>query len=408
MPETRSASQILFGYLPEQTVDVRGGVWKVRRWREPSHLHNVDSDALKREICRVALPWEQASLDGGLVNDLTHGRVEIKVLALDRDRGIELDPFPQIWICKGCNRIHYSPDASCACGHTGRKGQLHFVGYCEACATVREPWIPSCPQHKQAKVTFPGTASGAEIVFACPICQIELRRGFGFPTCDCGGGRLRFTVHRAASVYSARGIVLVNPPSTERVALINEAGGAQRALAWIFEGMPKEFVPGGKPTVEALRQRLRQQGLSDVVISEMLVVAERAGGLAAVAAAPTVPEEIRKEIEEQALTVALGVSGGRLTLEDLNNSVPKASVLSRKYDAAYPRALSLAGLERIDFVENFPVMTGYFGFTRGNFEPGKSRLRAFRETTGIMLFMETLLRLRLFLFNCHLNAWLNG
>lgn len=382
MPETRSASQILFGYLPEQTVDVRGGVWKVHRWREPSHLQNVDSEALKREICRVASPWEQAKLDGGLVDDLTQSRAGIRVLVLDRERGIELDPFPQVWICKGCNRIHYSPDSVCMCGHSGRKGQLHFVGYCEACAAVREPWIPSCAEHKQAKVTFPGTASGAEILFSCPVCHAELRRGFGFPACDCGGGRLRFTVHRAASVYSARGVVLVNPPSTERIALIEEGGGAQRALAWIFEGMPKEFVPGGKPTVEALRQRLQQQGLSDSVISEMLAVAKRANGLAAVAPAPTVPEELRTEIEAQALTVALGVSGGRLTFEDLKSSVPETSALSRKYVGAYPRGLSLAGLDRVDFVENFPVLTGYFGFTRGSFEPGQSRLRAFRETSG--------------------------
>ena len=38
---------------------------------------------------------------------------------------------------------------------------------------------------------------------------------------------------------------------------------------------------------------------------------------------------LRKEIEAQALTVALGVSGGRLTFEDLKDSVPESSALKR-------------------------------------------------------------------------------
>src|SRR6266403_1408791 len=168
MAETRSASQILFGYLPEQTVDVAGGVWKVNRWREPAQQQNVNSDALAREVCRVALPWRQAGLDGGLVDDLTQGRSRIKVLTLDRERGIELDPFPRIWICKNCRRIHSAPDSRCPCGDRSRKGQLHFVGYCERCGAIREPWIPTCRQHHEAMITFPGTASGAEILFSCP------------------------------------------------------------------------------------------------------------------------------------------------------------------------------------------------------------------------------------------------
>ncbi len=31
MKEVGSGSQILFGHLPEQTVDAGGGIWKVKR-----------------------------------------------------------------------------------------------------------------------------------------------------------------------------------------------------------------------------------------------------------------------------------------------------------------------------------------------------------------------------------------
>ncbi len=382
MAETRSASQILFGYLPEQTVDVAGGVWKVNRWREPAQQQNVNSDALAREVCRVALPWRQAGLDGGLVDDLTQGRSRIKVLTLDRERGIELDPFPRIWICKNCRRIHSAPDSRCPCGDRSRKGQLHFVGYCERCGAIREPWIPTCRQHHEAMITFPGTASGAEILFSCPSCGTELRKGFGFPNCNCGGGRLRFTVHRAASVFTPRGIVLVNPPSPERVAAIEAAGGLGRALTWMLEGMPKQFASTAQETAESLTKRLRQTGLTDDVISRMVAVAIKAGAIATERNLPRVPELVRGDAEIQALTVALGMSDGRMTFGDLRESVPPASALAQRYESAYPKALSAAGLERVDFVDSFPVLTGYFGYTRGAFDPGASRLRGFREATG--------------------------
>lgn len=382
MPETRSPSQILFGYLPEQTVDVRGGVWKVRRWREPIEQHNVNSEALAREVSRVASPWQQANLDGGLVDDLSCGRSRIKVLSLDRDRGIELDPFPKSWICKKCKRIHTAPDSRCSCGDSNKKGQLHFVGYCEACGMVREPWIPRCPTHREVMVTFPGSASGAEILFSCPTCSRELRKGFGFPKCDCGGGQLRHTVHRAASVFTPRGIVLVNPPTPERVEAIIKAGGTERAVAWMLEGMPKSFASPELETVESLTKRLQQTGLAADVVEQMVAVAQRAGGVSHDKQSIGVPQPIRVEVETQALTVALGLSEGRMTFDDLAASVPSGSPLESKYRHSYPNALSNAGLDCVDFVDSFPVLTGYFGYTRGSFDPGTSRLRAYRESGG--------------------------
>ena len=32
----RGASQVLFGFLPEQTVDLEGRVWRVARWSDAS------------------------------------------------------------------------------------------------------------------------------------------------------------------------------------------------------------------------------------------------------------------------------------------------------------------------------------------------------------------------------------
>ena len=381
MIESRSASQILFGYLPDQTVDVRGGVWKVKSWRVPHDERNIDVEALRRELCRLAAPWQASGRDGGFVQDLLSKRVRVKVQSLDRDRGVELEPFPRIWICGGCGRLHDTPDKNCSCGRSGKKGQLHFVGYCELCGDIREPWIPQCSIHKQCKIVFPGTASGSEIVFSCPICNVQLRRGFGFPSCRCGG-RFTFNVHRAASVYASRSVVIVNPPSPEKMRQIDEAGGGPRALSWVLNGMVEPSMIATQPDEASLRRQLAAQGLAAAVIESMISAAKKVGGLSAGSAALGLPTGVSEEAENQAVTIALALSESRTRSEDLIASTEPRSDLGILYRERYPEAIEEAGLERVELVDKFPVLTGQYAYTRGSFEPGESRLRAYRERSG--------------------------
>jgi hypothetical protein len=44
--------------------------------------------------------------------------------------------------------------------------------------------------------------------------------------------------------------------------------------------------------------------------------------------------------------------------------------------------LERAGIERIELIDRFPVLTAQFGYTRGKPNPGESRLRTYRENTG--------------------------
>jgi hypothetical protein len=381
MPEQRSASQILFGHLPEQTVDVRGGVWRVRRWLRPHIEAHVDDETLRRELRRLAAEWGQNGRDGGFIQDLFRA-APIRVLSLDRDRGVELEPYPRIWICSNsnCRRIHPAPDAACPCGSQGRKGQLHFVGYCEGCGNIREPWIPRCPTHQQCRITFPGTASGAEIVFSCPICSAELRRGFGFPRCNCGT-QISFNVHRSSSVYSPRSVVIVNPPSHETMRRLQEGGGGLRAVNWIVGGMNERTMLEGRPDRDALRRQLSGLGLSAEIIENMIRAAEGDGGFA-----PDrhldIPPAISEDVEGQAITVALATFGSRLRVRDLIDRVDPQSSLGLLYRERYAAATQDAGLERVEFIDRFPVLTGHFGYTRGDPSPGQSRLRAFREVDG--------------------------
>lgn len=112
MRENRSASQILFGFLPEQTVDLKGGVWKVRDWKHPIVRNEIDIGSLKREIVRQANPWRFSGMDGGFVSHM-EGNAHLTVLTLNEANGVEVVPFPKLWICKYCKRVHEAAEASC-------------------------------------------------------------------------------------------------------------------------------------------------------------------------------------------------------------------------------------------------------------------------------------------------------
>jgi len=85
--------------LPEQTVDVGGGIWKVRRWTEPKTESAIDPQALREELIRAAFAWSEANQDGGFVADLHRNR-PVRVKSLNRERGIWCEHFPGS-ICAG-------------------------------------------------------------------------------------------------------------------------------------------------------------------------------------------------------------------------------------------------------------------------------------------------------------------
>src|SRR5690606_15960670 len=92
------------------------------------------------------------------------------------------------------------------------------------------------------------------------------------------------------------------------------------------------------------------------------------------------PEQIMEEARNEATSIALAMSKDRQTLNSLiDNSTGDTQA---KYQNQYTNALRTSGVQRIDLVERFPILTGQFGYTRGDHEPGRSRLRAFKGNDG--------------------------
>ncbi|MDH3378736.1 MAG: hypothetical protein OEQ39_17570 [Gammaproteobacteria bacterium] len=374
MKEYRSASQILFGFLPDQTVDLKGGVWKIDKWRRPVRESAIDNRTMRTELIRQAWPWAENGRDGGFVKDLERNR-PFQVYSLDRENGVQAEQFPRLWECRSCHRLYGDQDFHCPCGSTGRPGQIHFVGYCEECGAIKAPYVPKCDQHKQRRINWPGTATATEILFDCPKCKKQLKKGLGSPNCHCGNGRIKFAVHRAASVYTPRSIVIVNPPSQQKIREISEAGGPPKALAWVVNGMQSMTVADAPNTTEAVRRQLEQTGLPTEQIEVMLATLDTNQD-----ADYLIPGDLEEQAdaEQQAVSIALACSESRISFEDLLRLCEERPQLKDLYEKKYRKSFADAGIASVDMLDRFPILTGMFGYTRGSPEPGRSRLVPFR------------------------------
>ena len=407
MKDTRSASQILFGFLPEQTVDVKGGIWKVKNWNTVA-VHDVDTEKLVLALIANAAPWESEGKDGGYVGNLRRGRT-VRVEELDREKGIRLEVFPCVWKCDNCNRLHEGPHANCDCGNS-HHGQLPFVLIHDACGGIKQPFYPRCQTHGQAKMELPGTTNLYEIRLSCPICNVDLLNHFLQTKCNCGvmgrrGLVMDFNVHRGAMVYTPRNIVIVNPPSKNQKRKLQTAGGPPTALIWLASGMDAEWIDdieGGRAAV--LRRNLIEYGLARNVIEQMMKDSRLPDEPAANVVGPAA---VIAQAEKEATEIALAMSETRQTITHLAASAGGQN--AELYTNKYSEALKTAGLQRVDLVERFPVLMGQYGYTRGDHEPGESRLRTFTQYDGSYIVygqLTTTEALIIRLNPCRVARWL--
>ncbi|WP_240225048.1 hypothetical protein [Rheinheimera hassiensis] len=380
MKAYRSASQILFGFLPDQTIDLQGKVWKVKDWIYPIVRSEIDIESVRREIIKQATPWANSKMDNGFVNHL-RAKADLKVVTLNLNNGVEVEPFPKNWQCKSCKRLHDQIDFQCQCGAKGDKGQLFFVGFHDKCGTIKQPWIQKCKEHNQVRAIFPGTASATEIIFDCPVCNVLIRKGFSHASCQCGQGPLKYQPHRAASVYTSRSIVIVNPPSREHLQSVNEAGGRAKALSWVLGGMKEPTIKDVTSNKESLKQQLLSQGLPLNVVEQMLAAAGDAIGNTN-SVSLSVSSDKLDEAEAQAVTIALATIESRVTIDSLIEKTSPKAALFDVYKNKYSEALQTAKLASIDLIERFPIMTGQYGYSRGGNPAGEDMLVPFKARKG--------------------------
>jgi hypothetical protein len=376
----RGASQILFGLLPGQTTDLEGRIWRVSNWVDPVQTA-LDQDTVRSALIAAIAPWAATGNDDGLTAEL-RARAAVDIVRLNMDRGVLVEPFPQQWRCKTCGTITRSRDDRCPCGGRTR-AQMQFIAY-HTCGAAREPVLQRCRTHNAVAVHLPGTSTARELRFYCPQCRATISQGFPYQVCNCGGG-MSVTVHRAAVVFSPRFAVLVNPPNPATAARLRAGGGGARALEWVVDGMTSDDPTAGRQTLAGLMEGFRQMGLSEATAQDLARQAAEQGEVDAGAANPIVlPDLVREKAQEEALSLASAVAGGRTRVSDMvAGTTPPLRTL---YEGAYHEAMRAAHLESVDLLANFPVATLGFGYTRGDMNPGAARLVPFRDRGHIRAY----------------------
>lgn len=408
---SRSGSQILRTFLPAQTVDLRGDIYRVDEWSAPSPIE-VDSELVRWSLLNEIAVWSANDKDSGMAGDLLR-KVPVEVVELDERRGVTVERYPRVWLCRACKRIGKSEDARCKCGKRAW-GQLHFVGVHE-CGAIAEPWIKRCPQHDDVQVVIPKSAKAADIKFVCPNCRTETMQGLGFGRkCECGDGNVRWNVHKARMVYVPRGMVLINPPRPEHRENLKLAGGSRKALVWVVEGLTaaRPADVAAKQTRKELVEQLISNGMAPDIAEQMADLAEAGGQLAVAGDHPVDRLSMtRREVAERvAVDIAMALAESRTPTTGLRAPEPH-DPLERRYREAYPPALRRAGIDGLDLVDRFPVLNAMYGYTRGDDDPSKCRLVPFRRKRSGYRLYGNLAETEAFLIRLdpvRVATWLSG
>lgn len=372
MKDFRSSSQVIFGFLPEQTVDLRGKIWKVKHWRAPYRLSEVDTETLRQGILNRAVEWEASHKDyKKFLSHLRRGML-VEAYALDNDNGVEVAEFPNQWICKSCSQFHEKYEETCSCGSV-RKGQIPFVAY-HTCGALSELSIPKCPQHRQVKIILPRAASLADIRFECGQCAWS-KKGIPYMNCACGEN-MNVNIHRAAKVYTPRSVVIVNPPVRDAREKLRNAGGSARAVSWIINGMKERCVDEVPTSKNSVAEALLKQGIDEDIVKEMVA---KLGNTYGDDVEIHLPASLKTDFEQQANMIGLATLESRLVVDDLTKSAQELGINHELYNKSYKSAFRSSGLSSIDLLEKFPIFTGHYGYTRGAFNPGESTLKPFKH-----------------------------
>jgi len=161
---------------------------------------------------------------------------------------------------------------------------------------------------------------------------------------------------------------------------LQRAGGPPRALQWVLDGMKTQDYSAQGNIASGLRTVLVNQGLGQEFIDATVAEAIRTGQVID-DTNTSVPLEVdtRASAEREAVLIATALAESRLRIEDLLQEVQSGTDLHRRITTRYRESMTRAGIDAIELVDRFPVLTGQFGYTRGDPAPGASRLVPFRQ-----------------------------
>ena len=356
---TGARTQILFGHLPGQTIDMHGGVWKVDSWRNPRFIR-VDSTALRKELARLARPWSMKDNDGGFVRRVeaaTASEYRASISGTVSPSHDSLRPSSAGCAIASLSVAQRSVSAALSWG------QLHFVGY-HTCGEIDRTLDPALHNSRSGQ-------SRLSRVIRCPPDQICL---------PCLLGRTPARLRLQSLPVWPRQHVLQRSPSSGRFHsakfcdcqcdVTREGGSDPRRRWWLNVRSPglaracqkaawRMFwsisTPWSKTWLpEASRARRRRRWLASGLRERSL---------------PQHPLRACRRAAQYSMRRSRSsqrYQGQRTTPTDLIERTSDDEPLGLRYRSRYLLSIHRAGLESVELIDRFPVLTGHFGYALGS------------------------------------------
>ncbi len=427
MSMKRSRHQILYQFLPGNTFDYsdKRGIWQVNRLETTDASSQVDQKYIVDRVFARAKNW-----DGGEEGFTSNKPSHYDFAAPEEVRA---RPFPTTFYCTSCQKVHgyYSSDdlknknKALKCQLSGCNGDLkqyQFVSV-HTCGEVRRLYPQKCPEHKDQHIVLDTQDSqrAQNFHWRCKICGWKTRVSY-YQNCGCDyvppsvddpdDDKMYTTVHRAGSTYYPHYLTTVNLHTAGIGHLRGSEDGSRKALAKhlglsnsplknvdMAEGIEgaeidddrKIEVYQTEPGINSLDEAedwLREHGEID-----SQTVGEAISNLIDLDAREDTEEMI--DAGDELLQYVLSLE--ELTahsLEELEEDA-REEKFPRKADkiSTYFDELDRLGFKDVRVIEDFPVQTFVYGYTRGGREEDEAQLNAFSQNAssgdGTPIFVDT-------------------
>lgn len=421
----RSRQQVLFQFLPGNTFDYsdQRGIWQVNRLETSDVRSEIDTTyVLNRVLARVH-NWEGGyqGFDSSNPDHYHFGKPE----------GVRAKPYPTTFECNRCDRIHsyYSPDDLLSdnpglqcnqCG--GDLSQPQFVSV-HSCGELKRLYPRSCPNHDMQYIILDRRDSqrAQNFHWRCKVdgCGWETRV-VNYQNCGCDyqppsgdDDSMYTTVHRAGSTYYPHYITSVNLHTANIGHLREESEGALKAIA---------SLSGLSNTQDIQDISLREQiGESDIDDARVVEVYQSDSEIESLDQArewlrengelssQTLGQRLRSLIDldndegqyeltdagDELLQYVLSLNELTTSTVDELETEARLRGFPKKADriSTYYDDLERLGIDQVRVIEDFPVQTFVYGYSRSGREQDEARINAFSQNAsdgdGTPIFVDT-------------------
>lgn len=438
MSMERSRSQVMFQFLPGNTFDYSDsrGIWRVSYLETSSIGGEIDRQYILARIRHRVENW-----DGGYLGFDTW---QPDFYHFGRPEGVRASPFPLTYRCTRCEHAHqyYGVDdledenSDLTCERSGCNGQLkqyQFVSV-HTCGKIEGLNVPSCQNghgRKHIELDTRGSQKASKFRWRCRVgdCQWSAPIAW-FQNCDCdyeqpsdeegetddsdedSGDSMYTTVHRAGSVFYPHYLTTVNLRTAGLGRLRNSADGIYRGIAKYFELAPTEVeVEDIDLSEETSPGEIDENRAAEIMVAnddinsfqEARNYLRKQGEIDSQTLRGRIDELLAfdRDDEENQLDAAgdellqYVLSRQELTthsLPDLEETARQRG-FPAKADRirAYQDDLDRLGFDDVHVIEDFPIQTFVYGYTRGS--RNNARIQPFSANNsdgeGTPIFVDT-------------------